>query len=267
VVTGASSGIGRALARQLCDRGQPVLAVARRGDRLEALAAEVRAAGSAPVHVLPLDVTAPDAGVRVRDRARVLGGATWLVNDAGSMHVGRFELRAAAEAASEVRLNCESLVAMTAAVLPDLVAAGRGVVLNVASLSGFQPTPGYAVYGACKAFVLSFSEGLAEELRGSGVTVTALSPGPVTTDLFAPAPGVERRRRPTHELTAEDCARFGIEAAMRGQTIAIPGLWNRLQVWGARLIPRAVVRRAAARGAVSDLGLPPLPARPDGRQS
>jgi short-subunit dehydrogenase len=140
-----------------------------------------------------------------------------------------------------VRLNCEALISMTAALLPGMVQRRRGVILNVASLAGFMPTPYMAVYGATKAFVISYSEALGLELSGSGVTVTALCPGPVTTDIYAlAAPGVVRRRVPS-EMSAQDVARIGLAGAAQGRSVVVPGVLNRLNVLSARLAPRALL--------------------------
>src|SRR6185369_15116567 len=184
IVTGASSGLGRAFALALARRGHPVLAVARRAERLAELVAEAQRAG-ARIEALALDVTSDGAAARIFEAARRLGEIGWLVNNAGGSTFGRFEAADVGAEQALVRLNCESVVALTGRVLPDLVARGRGIVLNVASSAGMQPTPGWSVYGASKAFVLAFSEGLYDELRGSGVSVTALAPGPVSTEFFA----------------------------------------------------------------------------------
>jgi short-subunit dehydrogenase len=245
VVTGASSGIGAALARELSGRGRPVLAVARRGERLDALAAAAAAAGRAPVHPLALDVAAPDAAARVRERARELGGAAWLVNNAGFGMYGPFRAQPAARITEMIRLNCEALVALTGALVPDLVEAGRGAVVNVASVAGFQPTPYMAAYGATKAFVLSFSEALSEELAGTGVTVTAFCPGPVATEFGAVAGYVHRRGTPPGQISAEAAARAAVDAAEAGEVVAVPGPLNRIAVLTGKLLPRAWVRRAS----------------------
>lgn len=256
VVTGASAGLGRELAHALSRRGQPVLAVARRAERLEALAAHARTAGWAPVHPLPLDVTAPGAEAEIADRASALGGARWLVNDAGFGPVEPFEAEDPARISRALRLNVEATVLLTRALLPQLLAAPGARILNVASLAGLQPTPYMAVYGATKAFVVSFSEALAEELRGRAI-VTAFCPGPVRTEIFA-ASAPERPRRPTrHDLDAARAARAAIGAADRGDVVAVAGAANRLLALASRLSPRAVVRRISRDAALRWIGYEP----------
>jgi len=138
-------------------------------------------------------------------------------------------------------------VALTTALLPDLLARQRGYILNVASVAGFQPMPNDATYGASKAFVISFTEGLAEELRGTGIRVTALCPGPVTTEIFDRlAPGVARRPR-SYEITPEACAQFALKAADAGRVIAIPGARNRLVSVVSRFVPRSWSRRVSGK--------------------
>lgn len=257
VVTGASSGIGAELTRQLAASGHPVLAVARRADRLDQLAAEAKAKGWAEVHGLTLDVCAEGATAAVKARADALGGAEWLANNAGTGKFGRMAEVDAATQAAQVRLNCELVVALSAAFLPGMVARRRGVILNVASTAGFQPTPLMGVYGATKAFVISYTEALAVELEGTGVTATALCPGPVTTELFqVSAPGVPRTP-PPHEISPEACARFGIQAARRGRVIAVPGLQNKLVAALMPILPRRMVRAMMGRMGLAYLGYKP----------
>jgi short-subunit dehydrogenase len=258
IVTGASSGIGREIARQLAARGRPVLAVARRLDRLEELAAEARANQGATIHTLQLDVTRPESAFALRDRARALGGAEWLVNDAGQMRVGPVSGADPAQQAAMVRLNCEAPVAICAAIVPDLVARKAGVVLNVASLAGMQPTPFFAAYGASKAFLITYTEALREELRGTGVSVTALCPGPVATELVdAGIPDAGDRKPPSYEIDAAACARAAIDAAERGRMFCIPGAFNRVQAVVTAVSPRPLVRRVARRAALKYLGYDP----------
>ncbi len=245
VVTGASSGIGAAIARHLARRGQPVLAVARRRERLEALAAD--ASHDAPIHPLALDVADPTAPHQLLAEARRLGGASWLVNNAGFGLYGAFAFSPADRLGAMVRLNCESLVLLTRAFLEDLLHADRGVVLNVASAAGFQPTPYMAAYGATKAFVLSFSEALREELTRTRVTVTAFCPGPVTTE-FQDVAGLSQRLRATPgALGAEAAARAAVSAADRGRAVVVPGRLQQAAALAVQLFPRALVRRASGR--------------------
>jgi short-subunit dehydrogenase len=174
--------------------------------------------------------------------------------------LGPFVEQSADALAALVRLNCEAPLALTSAIAPLMVARRRGRILNVASLAGFQPTPFHAVYGASKAFMLSFSEALAEELRDSGVTVTALCPGPVTTEIFDRM-GAIARDKPKHEISAAECARFGIEAAEHGRVIAVPGALNKLSAVSGKLVPRSFVRRVSARVGLKYIGVTALPPR------
>jgi short-subunit dehydrogenase len=244
VVTGASSGIGAALARALARRGQPVLAVARRAERLEALASDARAL-TAPIHALALDLAESGAAERVLAEARRLGGATWLVNNAGFGLYGTMSAQDPARLATMLRLNCEALVLLTRAFLPDLLVVERGVLVNVASSAGFQPTPFMAVYGASKAFVLSFSEALREELARTRITVTAFCPGPVATEFGEVAGYHARLRTPPGRISADDAARAALAAADRGRAVAVPGSLHRAAALAAQLLPRALVRRAS----------------------
>jgi uncharacterized protein len=247
IVTGASAGIGLALARALVMRGRPVLAVARRAERLEALARWAEEAGAARVHPLALDVAAPGAAEAVRDRARALGGAEWLVNNAGLGQYGRFVDADPRRLVELVRVNCEAVVLLSRALADDLRAGGGGVILNVASAAAFQPTPYTTVYGATKAFVLSFSEGLAEELRGTGVHVGAFCPGPVQTEFGAVAGTGDRFGRPPGMLTAEAAAREALAQLDGREVVRVPHPIYKLTAAASRLLPRAVLRRVSGR--------------------
>jgi short-subunit dehydrogenase len=251
VVTGASSGIGEALARRIAAAGRPVLAVARRADRLDALAASARAAGCAPVHALPLDLLSDGAAGRVAAAARDLGGAAWLVNDAGVGAYGTFDRLDLDRLVRMVRLNCECVVTLTHALLPQLREAGRasgdGAALVVASVSGFQPLPWMSVYAATKAFALSFAEGLAGELAGSGVFSGAFCPGPVTTE-FGRHAGTDARFKWTPStLGADEAARLALaQIQRRRRVVSVPTALYKLTTGGVRFLPRAIVRRIAA---------------------
>ena len=245
VVTGASAGIGAELARQLSRAGRPVLAVARREDRLVALAGEARLAGTAPIHPLAADVADAASVARGADTARALGGAAWLVNNAGFGLYGPLEQQDRARLAEMVQLNCEAVVLLSHALLGQLRASSEGVLLNVASAAAFHPTPYLTVYGATKAFVLSFTEGLAEELRGSGVFVGAFCPGPVETE-FSDVAGGERVGWLPQVLSAEDAARAALAQIARREVVFVPGQFYRLTAQAGRVLPRALVRRVSA---------------------
>ncbi len=247
IVTGASAGIGAALARQLSLAGRPVLAVARREERLFALAREARAARGAPIHALAADVADEASAARIAERASALGGAAWLVNNAGFGYYGAFERQDPARLAQLVRLNCEAVVFLTHALLPQLRASGEGAILNVASAAAFQPTPFMSVYGASKAFVLSFSEGLAEELRDAGVFVGAYCPGPVETEFGEVSGAGDRFEAVPAVLSAEDAAREALAQIARREVVFVPKALYRFATRASRFLPRSVIRRLSAR--------------------
>ncbi|HET6437588.1 MAG TPA: SDR family NAD(P)-dependent oxidoreductase [Anaeromyxobacter sp.] len=245
VVTGASAGIGQELARAIAMGGRPVLAVARRRERLLELSTEAAEKSWAPIHVLALDLAEKGAAALVLARALDLGGAEWLVNNAGVGGYGRVSEADPEKLAAMIRLNCESLVLLTRTFLPRLIEDG-GFVLNVASVAAFQPLPFHAVYGATKSFVLSFTEGLAEELRGSRAGAGAFCPGPVTTE-FQEVAGLKGRGFSLPALTAQAAARLALLQLRRREVIRLTGLADRLATGAARMLPRGLVRRAAAR--------------------
>ncbi len=247
VVTGASAGIGAELARQLSRAGRPVLAVARREDRLVALAGEARLAGTAPIHPLAADVTDGPSVARVVETAAALGGAAWLVNDAGFGLYGAFERQDRARLAELVQLNCEAVVLLSHAFLPQLRASGEGVLLNVASAAAFHPTPYLSVYGASKAFVLSFTEGIAEELRGTGVYAGAFCPGPVETEFGDVAGGREGVAWLPQVLSADEAAGEALAQVARREVVHVPRPFYRLSSQAGRVLPRSLVRRISAR--------------------
>ncbi|BAH49014.1 SDR family NAD(P)-dependent oxidoreductase [Rhodococcus opacus] len=184
LVTGASAGLGAEFARRLADRGADLVLVARRGEKLEQLAAELRAAHHVTVTVLPFDLATPGAGARLRAElaARDIRIDS-LINNAGFGTHGDFASADLERLTAEIQLNVTTLVDLSHTFLPDLI-RGRGALVNVASTAAFQPTPGMAVYGATKAFVLNFTEALWAEARGTGLTVLAVCPGPTRTEFF-----------------------------------------------------------------------------------
>jgi uncharacterized protein len=244
LVTGASSGIGERFARSLADRGAHLVLAARSADRLEALAAELRAAHPGRrVEVRPTDLSRPGAPADLAAGLEV----DLLVNNAGFATRAPVAEEDPARVAEEVALNCAATVALTTLLLPGLLARRRGGVVNVASTAAFQPLPGMAVYAATKAFVLSFTEALWAETRGTGVDVLALCPGPTETPFFEVAspgrPFLTRGRQTVDEVV--DAALAALERG-HGPTV-VPGLRNRVLAQGYRFTPRAVMARVSAR--------------------
>jgi short-subunit dehydrogenase len=246
VVTGASSGLGDAFARQLAQRGLNILVVARRRDRLEALAAALRAEHKVEVEVLDQDLGAPGAAEKVHaaTEGRVV---EVLVNNAGYGVQGPFRERDWAQHEAMIRVDILALTELTWRFARDMVAQGSGRILQVASIGAAQPTPWFAAYGAAKAYVLSFSEALDYELRGTGVTVTTLSPGATDTE-FATRAGTEFKGLARSMLmNPAEVAAIGLEAAFRGRRSVVPGWLNTFNTWLQRVIPRRLATWIAAR--------------------
>ncbi|HET9979122.1 MAG TPA: SDR family oxidoreductase [Ktedonobacterales bacterium] len=248
LITGASSGIGAAMARVFASEGYGLALVARTESALNALADELRATYGVPVTVVPRDLAQPAAAQAIFEtlqQANVTVDA--LVNNAGFASYGPFAQADLRNELNEMQVNMVALTALTRLFLPGMVERGRGGVLNVASTAAFQPGPGMAVYFASKAFVLSFSEALAYEVRGAGVHVTALCPGGTQSAFFDRAQMQNSRYVRSHLMDAATVARAGYEGLRRGRPVVIPGKRNRLLALGARLFPRPVVTRVSAR--------------------
>ena len=241
VVTGASSGIGLEFARELAQRGHPVLAVARRHERLEALAKHAAEIGGR-VEPLTADLTTEEGLASVVRRIEELDEIELLINNAGIANAGDFPRASLDHAVAAIRLNVEAVVRLTHAVVPDMVQRGRGGIINLASVVAFQPFPHFAVYAAAKGFVLSFTEALAEEVRGTGVRVLALCPGSVTTeiDVFAHNEGLLGK---LPSLTAEQVVKTGLRALANGRVVTVVGSFNRFLPFMSRLVPRWAIRR------------------------
>ena len=243
LVTGASSGIGASIAAKLASRGFSLILVARREERLRSLATDLSSE-----HGVDVDVIACDLGDESeRDRLQSeLGGrgraVEVLVNNAGFGHQADFATSPRERMVEMVRLNVEAVVDLTSRFITPMVERGRGSVINIASLGAFQPLPGSAVYGASKAFVLSFSEAIRTELRGSGVTVTAVCPGPVRTEFMevADVPGVEDRTPGIVWMSAEDIAHQAVEGAANDKRVVVPGMLNRAGALAGQHSPRAL---------------------------
>ena len=247
LVTGASSGIGEALARRLARDGLHLGLVARRADRLEALAAELRAAHRIEAHVLPADLTKPGGVAALVDDVAARGlDVDWLVNNAGFGTVGLFHAMPVERELEEITLNVEVLVELTGRLLPPMVRRGRGVVMNIASVGAYLPSPHMATYTATKAFVLSFSEAIAVELQDTGVRVLCVCPG-VTRTEFQDRANVETGHVPDMlQQTAEDVADEAVRAVGHG-AVVVNGLLNRATLGLLKFVPHALVTRIAGR--------------------
>lgn len=244
LVTGASSGIGEELARRFAADGSDLVLVARSEERLRRLAAELEKTHGIAARVETVDLSEPEQLAELCERLRGEGVAVdVLVNNAGFGARGPVAELDLGRQLEMVRLNVEALTALTRFLLPGMLERRRGGVLNVASTAAFQAGPFMAVYYATKAYVLSFTEALAEETRGTGVTVTALAPGPTVTG-FQEEAGLERtllfRFGP---MAAARVARAGHRAFRKGRVLVIPGLSNRLLAFSTRLAPRWLLRR------------------------
>lgn len=248
LITGASAGIGAELAKRCAREGHDVVLVARRRDRLAALADELRTRHAVRTFVVDADLGDPAAPQKVYDEVARLGLAVdVLVNNAGFGSNGPFAALDLARELEQVRVNISALVHLTGLFLPGMRARGRGRVLNLGSTAGFQPGPFMATYYATKAFVNSFSEALSYELKGTGVTCTVSCPGPVATE-FAGIAG--NHRSPLFDsgvATAADIANEAYDAMMAGRPMVVHGLKFKAMTQSLRISPRAVVLAVAAR--------------------
>ncbi len=243
LVTGASSGIGEQFARQLAGRGHDLVLVARRADRLERLAAEL----PTEAHVVACDLATDAASLA--GRVQELGAdVDLLVNNAGFGTSGAFLEHDPERDAEQVRLNCEAVVTLSHAFLPGMVDRHRGGVINVASSAGFQPIPYESVYAATKAFVISFTDALHTELRGSGVRAMSVNPGPVPTEWQQVAGYREERTGVVPgEISAEQVVSESLEAWDRGRRSVIPGRTIRWFIRATAPSPRAIQLRITER--------------------
>jgi short-subunit dehydrogenase len=244
LITGASAGIGVALARVFAREGHQLALVARREDRLRALADEITAKGPRRPIVIRDDLTKPGSSARLRDALAEHGAEPqYVVNNAGFGLIGRAANRDRAEQLAMIDLNVRTLTELSLAYV-NSVERHRGGILNVGSMAGFLPGPGMAVYYATKAYVLSFSEALHSELKPRGIRVIALCPGPVPTE-FAGRAGIKEGLAPDLlTQSAEAVAEAGYRGLMRGQRTVIPGLLNKIGILGVRIAPRGAVLRA-----------------------
>jgi short-subunit dehydrogenase len=243
LITGASSGIGLELARVAAGNGDGLVLVARTEEKLRELAGELRERHGVRVEVIAADLGRPGAAADVVSRITTLGvQIDALVNNAGVGVYGPFVETSLAAELQMIQVNIVALTELTKRLLPPMIARRNGRILNVASIAAFLPGPLMAVYYASKAYVLSFSEGIANELEGSGVTVTVLCPGPTTSGFQAAAKLEESKLMAGKTLaTSRQVAEDGYRAMMAGKTVAIPGLSNKVLAQMPRFLPRRVV--------------------------
>ena len=244
LVTGASSGIGAEIARELAKRGHGVTLAARREDRLRELADELESTHDVRAETISVDVsdTAQRAhlGEQLAERGLTV---EVLVNNAGFGSGGEFATLDAEEEAAMIRTNVEAVIALTGHFLPGMIERGRGAVLNLASLIAFQPMPFQATYGASKAAVLSFTEALHEELRGKGVTITAVCPGPVRTEFgeVGGFGGADDKIPDFVWLEADKVASDAVEGLESGERVVVPGALNQMAAYAGHYMPRSLL--------------------------
>ena len=244
LITGTSSGIGSELARCFAEGGSDLVLVARREDRLRELARNLTSRHGVKVRVLPKDLNLPAAGREIEDDLRNAGiQIDVLVNNAGFGDRGAFSELELERQMKMVQVNTGVVTELTRRFLPGMIERRRGGVLNVASAAAFQPGPLMSVYYATKAYVLHFSEGIAEELAGTGVSATCLCPGPTVTEFGADSHMEGTLLFRMGAMPAVRVARAGYNGFRAGKVIVIPGLRNKLVAFSVRTSPRAVVRK------------------------
>lgn len=242
LITGASAGLGAEFARQCVRRGDEVVLVARREDRLRQLASKL----GEKAHVIAADLADPEMATRVV--AETIARGMWvrtLVNNAGFGLRGRFDELSLARQLEMIDLNIRALTNLSFVVINDMVLKGGGSILNVASTAAFQPGPRMAVYFATKAYVLSFTEALHEEWKDRGIKVSALCPGPTRTE-FGEVAGIRTLGQFDRlAMDSEPVVQAGLEGLDANRAVIIPGALNKAGAWSTRLAPRSVVRRIA----------------------
>lgn len=246
LITGASSGFGVDFAHELAAAGSHLVLVARRTEPMEALAAELRRVHGVDVRVVGMDLGHAGVGAALRDRLAADGiEVDTLVNNAGYGLFGDFLEQPLNKTLDMLQLNMLSLTELTHAFGRDMARRGRGRILLVASIGGYQATPTYAAYAASKSYVLLFGEALHEELRTRGVTVTVLSPGITATEFLK----VSGQRATLYQrlvmMRSRPVVRIGLRALARGRASVVPGLLNAVTAWSNRLMPRFVQRKVA----------------------
>jgi short-subunit dehydrogenase len=242
LITGASAGLGVEFARLCAARGDELVLVARRRERLDALAAQL-----GKCHVFDADLAVPGAAAALIGEVEAAGlKVETLINNAGLGLAGRFDAQPPERQAGMIDLNLRVLTELCRLVLPAMLADRRGFLLNVASTAAFQPGPFMAVYYASKSYVLSLSEAMHEEVKGSGVHVTALCPGPTATEFFEVA-GAADGKLARLATAPRAVAAAGLAGLARNRAVVVPGRMNKVTSQASRFLPRATMRRIVAR--------------------
>jgi len=239
LITGASSGIGLEFAKIFADKGWNLVLVSRDPEQLQKVTTALLALFPITIHTIPCDLTQPDAASSILEKTNELNlTIDALINNAGIGHFGTFEETPEEKNAEMIMLNNHALVALTNAYLPQLKSKKRAYILNVASVAGFGPGPSMAVYFATKAFVVSFSQALAYELKKTSITVTTLCPGATETNFAKRADALLTELFQGNTLTAREVAHTGFEAMMKGRVLVIVGFKNKLLIFLSRFLPR-----------------------------
>lgn len=247
LITGASGGIGRALAFRFAEAGNNLVLASRDEERLESLALEIRSKYGIDVKIVAIDLAEEGAAARLHGAVAGMD-IKFLVNSAGFGDYGLFTDRSMEKYGSMIRLNMSALTELTHLFTKDMLVAGGGRIMNVASVAAFQAGPYWAVYSASKAYVLSLTEALGREYRGTGVTFTALCPGPTSTEFEKAAEsGDSKMFSRLKNSTPEHVAHVGYKNMMKGKAICTPGFTNRAVVVFSKMMPRSVMTGLFAR--------------------
>ncbi len=240
LVTGASAGIGRELAKAFASRGYDLVLAARNKAAISALARDLAAVHAVRAKTMPVDLSLPGAGEAIADAlANAAVDVGVLVNNAGVVFEGEFARAALDDCLRLLQINVVALTSLTRLFLPPMLERGAGRILNVASTASFVPVPQLAVYAAAKAYVLSLTESIAEELRGTGVAATALCPG-FTDTAMVRGSALAKAIPAAMIMSPKEVAELGCAACIRGEAICVPGLVNKVIAGGAPLMPRGL---------------------------
>lgn len=246
LITGSSNGIGYELAKIHAVKGDNLVLIARNKGKLDELKSELEQKHKVQVFTIEKDLSVPGAAREVYDELKKQSiSVDYLINNAGFGDIGFFAESDWIKQEKMINLNVITLTYLTRLFLPEMISRGSGKILNVASTASFQPGPTMSVYFATKAYVLSFSEAIDNEVRDKGITVTTLCPGSTESGFHAAASGETRKLKDRKLSSARRVAEYGYRAMMKGKTVAIPGLKNAIMATSVRFMPRALVVKAA----------------------